>query len=145
VPILLLDVNILLPLFWPPHENHRRIQEWFQRHSANGWATCPFTETAFLRLVSNPQFSPDSVTPMHAETVLAAGLKHPNHHFWPDDLSVSDAIAPLRRNLVGHRQITDAYLLGLVIFRRGKLVTLDAGITSLLPREIPARSVVELL
>jgi uncharacterized protein len=33
--------------------------------------------------------------------------------------------------LQGHRQITDAYLLGLAIHNRGKLATLDRGILQL--------------
>jgi predicted nucleic acid-binding protein len=35
--------------------------------------------------------------------------------------------------MVGHQQITDAYLLGLAIHHKGKLVTLDRATLSLFP------------
>jgi hypothetical protein len=37
--------------------------------------------------------------------------------------------------LVGHKQVTDAYLLGLAIRRKAKLITLDRSISALLARE----------
>ena len=145
MPVFLLDVNVLLPLFWPPHENHRRAQRWFAHHAASGWATCPFTQAAFIRLISNPRFTREAVNPMHAERTLHSRLHHPNHHFWPDELAVHYAIAPLRTNLVGHRQITDACLLGLAIFHKGKLATFDRAIASLVPDGVATTSVLELL
>jgi toxin-antitoxin system PIN domain toxin len=143
VPAFLLDVNMLLPLFWPPHENHRRAQRWFAHHAASGWATCPFTQAAFIRLISNPRFTREAVAPMQAEQTLHLSLNHPHHQFWPDELSVRDAIAPLCGSLVGHRQITDAYLLGLAIHRKGKLVTFDRAIASLVPEGVAQNSVLE--
>ena len=131
--VFLLDVNVLLPLFWPLHEDHNLIQRWFDHNAGLGWATCPFTQSAFIRIVSNPRLSPVAPSPLEAEEILNLSLDHPNHYFWPDEITVRDAIAPLRRNIVSHRQITDAYLLGLTIFREGKLATLDTRISSLLP------------
>jgi len=145
VPILLLDVNVLLALFWPPHQSHERVQSWFKRCAENGWATCPFIESAFIRIVSNPQMSPHAPSPLQAEETLYFSLNHPHHYFWPDELTVRDSIAPLRENIVGHRQITDAYLLGLTIFHRGKLATLDSGISSLLPADSLRASFIEQL
>ena len=131
----LLDVNVLVPLFWPAHEFHRRARGWFDHHAENGWATCPFTQAAFVRLISNPSFSRDALTAQNALALLDSNLVHPHHHFWPEEISLKEALAPLRPKLVGHRQITDAYLLGLTIFRKGKLATFDSAISSLLPKE----------
>lgn len=36
---------------------------WFARNSAKGWATCPLVEAGFVRILSNPAFSPRAVTP----------------------------------------------------------------------------------
>ena len=47
--------------------------------------------------------------------------------------------------LVGHQQVTDAYLLGLTVQNKGKLATLDRGIVDLLPAESPYRGNVELI
>lgn len=127
----LLDVNVLVALMWPTHEAHSRTHKWFLRNGQHGWATCPFTEAGFVRVLSNPAFSPDAVTPQEALALLASNLKQGGHRFWPADLPLPKAAERFR--LVGHRQITDAYLLALAIHRRGKLATTDRAILSLLP------------
>ncbi|HEV2220109.1 MAG TPA: hypothetical protein VGV08_06090 [Casimicrobiaceae bacterium] len=50
------------------------------------------------------------------------------HHFWPDDLSILDAVAIDPRRIHGARQATDAYLLGLAVRHAGRLVTFDLRI-----------------
>lgn len=143
--VLLLDANLLLALSWPSHQHHQRAQKWLEGKAHNGWATCPFTQTAFIRLSSNPSVSRDAIAPSKAQILLDISLGHPHHQFWPDELSVRDAIAPLRGSVVGHRQITDAYLLGLTIFRKGKLATFDRAIAALVPEGVATNSVLELL
>jgi uncharacterized protein len=143
--LFLLDVNVLLPLLWPAHQHHKLAFRWFTHHADFGWATCPFTQAAFVRLLSNPKISFNAPTPLDAELLLFRNLNHPNHHFWPDSLSVRDAIAPLRSSVVGHRQITDAYLLGLALHRKEKLATFDRAIVSLVPEDVTPDSVVELI
>jgi uncharacterized protein len=128
----LLDVNVLIALMWPAHEDHTRVQEWFGKQSKLGWATCPFTETAVIRILSNPAFSRDAVAPQQALTVLESNMEHPAHHFWADEISIVDALRPLKNRLVGHRQVTDAYLLGLARHRKGKLATMDRAVLGLL-------------
>ena len=49
------------------------------------------------------------------------------HEFWPYDLEVSRVI-PVDLPLVGHRQVTDAYLVALAASRGGVLATLDRGV-----------------
>ena len=128
--IFLLDANVLIALAWPEHEFHEKAGRWFARHSRNGWATCPFTQSAFVRILSNPAFSADALTPANALRVLESNLDSPTHHFWPDSISVPEALKNVEGRLTGHRQTTDAYLLGLAIHHRGKLATLDKGIRS---------------
>ena len=130
--ICLLDVNVLIALLWPQHEFHARAQKWFAKNANQGWSTCAITESAFIRIVSNPAFSRRAITPQHAIEVLRASLGHPEHHFWSEDLSAPDALAHFERGLVGHQQVTDAYLLGLTIHKKGRLATFDAGFSSLL-------------
>jgi hypothetical protein len=55
--------------------------------------------------------------------------------FWPDDLSFPDAVEPIQKQLVGHQQVSDAYLLGIAIRRKARLATLDRSVPALLPRE----------
>lgn len=141
--VFLLDANILQALSWPTHRHHDRAQDWLETHARSGWATCPFTQAAFIRLSSNPTVSPDAIAPSKAQLLLDINLSHPHHRFWPDELSIRDATAPLRGSLVGHRQTTDAYLLGLAIFRKGKLATFDRAIASLIPEGVAQNSVLE--
>ncbi len=142
---LLLDANILVALMWPAHESHARIQEWFARNGRRGWATCPLTQAAFVRLISNPAFSRDAVSPQEAINLLAANLRHRHHRFWADDLTVAEATKRFQGRLVGHQQITDAYLLGLAIHRKGKLATLDRALPALFPPDTPGREFVEVI
>jgi toxin-antitoxin system PIN domain toxin len=141
----LLDVNVLIALMWPAHEAHSKVQHWFSRNSRAGWATCPFTQAAFIRILANPAFSPDAVTPLEAVKVLSSSLLHSSHRFWKDEISFADATKPFQKRLVAHRQVTDAYLLGLAIHMKGKLATMDRAILGLLSDESRDRSSVVLI
>ena len=131
----LLDVNVLIALLWPAHESHKEVRPWFQRNSGEGWVTCPFTQAAFVRIVSNQAFFPDAVGPQDAIHILEANRKDPRHRFWADDVSFQKAVQPFSKRLVGHKQVTDAYLLGLALHKKGKFVSLDRGILDLLPEK----------
>jgi len=133
VTVHLLDVNVLVALLWPAHVGHLRAQNWFAQDSRGTWATCPFTQAAVVRILSNPAFSSDALTMEQAVSLLDRNLKHPAHRLWTDDISFIEAVSPFQKRLVGHQQVTDAYLLGLVIHRKGRLVTMDRTVSSLLP------------
>jgi uncharacterized protein len=145
VSVALLDVNVLVALTWPAHESHERVQTWFRRNQISGWATCPFTQTALVRILSNPAFSRDAVSPVEAQDLLAVNVARPEHHFWAADIDLMTAVKSFRRGIVGHRQVSDAYLLGLAFHRKGKLATLDKSIRTMLPPGSPeSSSVVEI-
>lgn len=135
----LLDTNALIALFWPAHQQHAVMRSWFVRHRGKRWATCPVTQTGFIRIVSNPAFSRDAVTPRDAATLLEGNLRADDHEFWPDDMSFAQATGFVGARLVGHQQVTDAYLLGLAVRRRGVLASFDAGISSLAEPESPTQ------
>ena len=130
----LLDVNVLIALAWPSHVHHARAHEWFSHHAGQGWATCPLTELAFVRISSTPKIIPEAVLPQQAIEVLRQMVAHERHVFWPDDLPVDHRHIPVG-HVLGHRQLTDAYLLGLAIRKGGKLVTFDASVSALLPAD----------
>jgi hypothetical protein len=129
--VCLLDTNLLIALLWPSHERHEVAVKWFARHRGKGWATCPLTQAGFVRIVSNPAFSRDAVQPREAIQVLAANTTAKDHEFWPDELPFAEAVAYAGVRLMGHQQVTDAYLLGLAIRRGGVLATLDERIGAL--------------
>ena len=137
--VFLLDVNVLIAASWPTHQAHEKVQHWLARHAQEGWATCPLTESAFVRIISNPGFSPNSLTVADALDLLRANLAHPSHRFWEVDIPFLRSVELFEERLLGHQQISDAYLLGLVIQKKGKLATLDRAILSLLPEKNPNR------
>jgi len=141
----LLDVNALVALLWPAHVHHAAAQAWFAQHARRGWATTPVTQGGFVRIVSNPAFSRDAVSPAEALRLLAANLRHRAHHFWPADIGLPEALARFGTRLVGHRQVTDAFLLGLALHHRGKLATFDGGIQALCGEGDPARDAVVII
>ncbi len=129
----LLDANVLIALAWPEHVAHDRVGRWFARNSRAGWATSPFTEAAFVRILSNPAFSPNALTPSNALIVLKRNVELPKHQFWADSISLPEAMSRLSCRLTGHQQVTDAYLIALAIHNRGRVATLDAGMGHLAP------------
>ena len=137
----LLDTNVLVALLWPSHAQHGLAAKWFARNRSKKWATCPLTESGFVRIVSNPAFSRDAVMPREAVGVLNANTAARDHVFWPDELPFETVTAFAGVRLVGHQQVTDAYLLGLAIHRGGVLATLDEHIAALTePRSVERRS-----
>lgn len=126
----LLDANVLIALSWPAHVSHGAAQGWFSRNAHRGWATCPITQSAFVRVLSNPAFSRSALTPQQALAILETNLTHPDHHFWPDDLSLVNALSRTK-GIAGHGQITDAYLLALATHHRGTLATFDRALREL--------------
>jgi toxin-antitoxin system PIN domain toxin len=129
----LLDVNVLIALAWPEHRQHSLGRTWFAKNSAKGWATCPLVQAGFVRVVSNPAFSSQSVSLQQAIESLTVSLQDQAHQFWPDSISLPDAVHLLKGRVQGHQQITDAYLVALAIHNRGKLATLDRKIVEFAP------------
>lgn len=133
----LLDVNLLIALAWPSHVHHELAHHWFSDNQSAGWATCPMTQCAFVRISSNPRIIEDAETPMGAMDMLRKLTAVKGHRFWPDDLPFHGE-AQATGLIVGHGQVADAYLLGLANHHKGKLVTLDRGLKALLPPGVGA-------
>jgi toxin-antitoxin system PIN domain toxin len=127
----LLDINILTALLWPTHEHHEVAHRWFASRAGARWATCSLTQLGFVRIVSNPAFSRDALSPVEAVALLAENLVRPRHEFWADKLQVPNAVKGLEAGLQGYRQLTDAYLLVLAHRRKGLLATFDRGLRTL--------------
>ena len=124
----LLDVNALVALAWDSHVHHARMRTWFVENGPRGWATCPMTESGFVRVSSNPKALPSAIGIDAARSVLAVLRAVDGHRFLADDVSLSDSDVPA---MSGHRQVTDAHLLTLARRRGVRLVTFDAGVLTL--------------
>ena len=126
----LLDTNVLLALAWPNHVHHPETRAWFKQKGAARFRTCPLTQTGFVRISSNPAFTAEAVSPADAMSLLRRLCSMPGHQFWPNDLSLAEAV-PAWGRLAVHRQVTDAYLLALAASHEGILATLDRAISAL--------------
>jgi hypothetical protein len=124
----LLDVNALVALAWDSHVHHAAIRKWFGANAKGGWATCPLTESGFVRVSSNPVVLPSAIGVEDARGVLAALRAVGAHRFLVDDVSLTDGDVP---TLVGHQQVSDAHLVTLARRNETKLVTFDGGALAL--------------
>jgi hypothetical protein len=120
----LLDANVLIALGDSEHVHHDVVERWLAG-SSGSFATCPVTQGALVRHALR---SGAAVT--EAVEVLSSVTGDRRHEFWPDDLGYGDVDL---RGVVGHRQVTDAYLAGLARARGGRLATLDRGLALLHP------------
>lgn len=130
----LLDVNVLIALLDENHVHHPDASTWFSDHVHEGWASCPITQNGCLRIVSHPRY-PNGLEVADAISRLKTAVSTPYHRFIPDDISLLDDKAIDRRHLLGHRQLTDAYLLALAVAHEARLVTLDKSVPVATVRE----------
>lgn len=128
----LLDANALIALGWPTHEHHPRMLGWFRQHAKAGWASTAFTQSAFVRIISQPAFSGRAIAISEAAEVLLRNTAHPKHQLVALDFGFDDVLAACTGGILGHRQITDAWLLTAAIRNGMKLITFDSGIAQLL-------------
>lgn len=117
-PAHLLDGNVLVALVVPEHVHHSAARSWFR--DSGEFATCPTVQGTLLRLLLR-----QGTRVADARAALLAVVGHPRHHQWLDDLSYVDVDLA---HVLGHRQVTDAYLIQLVRARGGRLATLDRGL-----------------
>jgi toxin-antitoxin system PIN domain toxin len=143
--IRLLDVNVLLALAWPEHSQHEAAHRWFASKRLEGWASCPATQSGFVRLSSARGAVPEPMTPVEAIAAIERSTGHPEHHFWIQDGSVLTIAPEIMERIMGPRQMGDAVLLSLAIKHRGVLATFDRNIQRLLPRDSPLQSHIELI
>jgi toxin-antitoxin system PIN domain toxin len=120
----LLDANLLIALAFAEHMHHERAEFWFSQLD-DTHATCPITQGALVRHAMRlGDSAPLALRFVRAITAL------PRHEFWEDDVGFHQIDL---RGVVGHRQVTDAYLAGLARHRGGRLATLDRGLAALHP------------
>ena len=125
----LLDVNVLIALLDPDHIHHQRATDWLKQEIQYGWASCPITQNGCLRIMAQPAY-PNSTPVASIAERLQRATSHDSHCFWPDDISLLDGDDVDWRRMIGHRQVTDVYLLALAAKQRGRFVTFDGRITA---------------
>lgn len=126
--IALLDVNVLVALFDPAHNDHEDAHSWFGRNRKHGWATSPITMNGCMRVLSNPAYPTVHATPADVASRLRTLCSDPDHHFWEDSVALADEMLFRHSMIAGHQKITDVYLLGLAVRNHGRLATFDQSI-----------------
>ena len=125
--IALLDANLLIALFDEAHVNHAATQSWLAANRSSGWATCPLTQNACLRVLSQPNY-PGHLGIADIARRLSNAISASDHTFWPDSISLCDSSRFRHDRILTPRQLTDLYLLALAVEHGGRLVTFDRGI-----------------
>lgn len=124
----LLDVNVLIALLDAGHAMHERSMSWLSQEIKHGWASCPLTQNGCVRIMSQPAYPAARPAAAVAER-LAEACAAPGHVFWPADINLLAPDCLDWTHVLGHRQVTDAYLLALAVRNRGRFVTFDKRVT----------------
>jgi len=123
----LLDVNVLIALLDAAHLHHRRASDWLADNLAAGWASCAITQNGCVRILSQPSYPNALATARVAERLRAATLTR-HHRYIGESASLLDPMRYDTERLLGHRAVTDAYLLGLAVEHGLRFVTFDTAV-----------------
>lgn len=119
--VTLLDGNVLVALSIADHVHHQAAINWFAS-STERFATCPITQGTLLRLLVR-----EGLPSIDALEVLDKLTCHDRHEFWPADRPF---VKRTLKGVIGHRQITDAYLADMARSHKELVATFDAGLVA---------------
>ena len=123
--VYLLDANVLIALIDQEHSFASAARRWFNLTGSTGFATCPITENALVRIMSHKAY-PSGARPIGLLLEALGDLKNrPGCRFWQDDISLTDTTL-FRQDLFSKSaDLTDSYLLALAVRNGGRLATFD--------------------
>lgn len=120
----LLDASVLIPLLTPEHVHHQAAQDWLRPIGA--FAGCPITEGSLVRYIFRTR--PDGA---EASAIMLSRLAAwPGYTFWGDSMSYAQVDLS---HVIGHKQVTDAYLVALARSKGGRLATFDEALAAFYP------------
>lgn len=85
------------------------------------------TQLSFVRLSSNPAYTPAPATPRAAAALLQQFTAHKGHQYWR---TMPEPTAEIFARALGHQQVIDAYLVHLAERHDGRLVTFDRRLST---------------
>jgi uncharacterized protein len=121
----LLDGNVLIALSDTNHVHFDRAERWFAGIGRGLFATCSITQGTILRHLLRQRIVANG---REAMQVLSLFLAHPAHRFWSEQPGYEQVDW---NGVLGHRQVTDAYLAALARHHSGHVSTLDEGFAAL--------------
>ncbi|MBC8065360.1 MAG: PIN domain-containing protein [Chlorobia bacterium] len=122
----LLDSSVLIALSFDDHVHFARAQRWFLGIHGHV-VTCPITQGSFVRMCMRLRDRNGFALALEMLGKISLGEKH---LFIPDDIDYRQ-IRP--DGIIGHRQVTDAYLAHLAMHHGLRLATLDEAQAALYP------------
>jgi toxin-antitoxin system PIN domain toxin len=131
--LLFPDVNVLIGLAWPNHQFHSVAIRTIAA-STDRWATCALTQLGFIRLSSNPAVNPAAKSPSEAASLLEAMTGDALHVYLDTPPSPVDSRREFEK-VLGHKQVTDAYLLALARHYNATFITFDTKLKVLAGQE----------
>jgi uncharacterized protein len=126
----ILDVNVLVALLFPEHPQNRIVQDWFHKVRRRRWATCPITQSGFVRVACLYLGEPRKAVQL-AWNALEEECKSADHEFLPVDANLCAVSLALRARMLGPKQMTDLVLVLTAKANEATLATLDSGIREL--------------
>ncbi len=122
----LLDANAVIALTLADHEHHHLAASWVAR--VDRIALCPVVEGSLVRFLVRLGQSQSTAKALLDQLYASARCE-----FWPDAISYRHA--DLDR-VIGHRQVTDAYLSALAASNNGVLATFDQALAEAVPQHV---------
>ncbi len=119
---ILLDANVLIAASVIDHEHHRRARDWLG--AVRRFATCPVTQGSLARYLVRVADTEHAIEALKLIDVSS------RHEFWPDDTPYDGGVLT---GVVGHRQVTDAYLAASAARRGAQIATFDRKLALLRP------------
>lgn len=127
----LLDINVLIALLDPEHSLHAKAHRFWKDPNARVWASCPIVENGVVRVLTGAAYPGVSAySSTRVFELLRVLIDVSDHEFWADDISLLDTSRFHSERILGPKQLTDIYMLGLSASRGGRLVTFDRKITT---------------
>ena len=138
----LLDVNVLIASVFEDHPHGGQARQFVEK--LEHFYTCPTTQGGFLRFATRPWKDnrgvehPPRLSMADAQTTLRKLTDAAGHVFLPDDVAFTNLSL---RSMSGHRQWTDAYLLGLAQRHCLRLASIESRMSNLDDPESPVLQV----
>lgn len=82
-----------------------------------------------IRIIANPNYHPvKKRLPLELVSALRGFVQNGDQEFWPDDVNFQDTATFESERILGSRQVTDLYLLGLAVRNGGRFVIFEESI-----------------
>jgi toxin-antitoxin system PIN domain toxin len=118
----LLDVNALVAALWSAHVHHTPMHQWLAAlPETDTVLTCGLTEIGFIRVINAAYGVPVD----EAKSVLHAFREKAALEYLATIPSPTEALPAWTRS---HKQVMDAYLVGIAAHHGAKLATFDRSV-----------------